>query len=61
MAKDTEAPKSADKGKGNAVDNEVSKPKEVKKDKGGKPLANGKEEEVVLGGRTRMSSSFANY
>ncbi|KFY87652.1 hypothetical protein V500_06849 [Pseudogymnoascus sp. VKM F-4518 (FW-2643)] len=47
MAKDAEAPNSVDKGKGKAVDGEAGKPKEVKKDKDGKPLANGKEEAAV--------------
>lgn len=49
MAKDTEAPTSADKGKGKAVDGDILKGKEVKKDKDGKPLINGKEEEAVVG------------
>lgn len=53
MAKDAEAPNSVDKGKGKAVDGDAGKPKEVKKDKDGKPLANGKEEAVV-GGMTRL-------
>ncbi|OBT43548.1 26S proteasome regulatory subunit rpn-1 [Pseudogymnoascus sp. WSF 3629] len=47
MAKDAEAPNSVDKGKGKAVDGDAGKSKEVKKDKDGKPLANGKEEAAV--------------
>jgi hypothetical protein len=51
MAQDGEPPKSVDKGKGKAVDGETSKPEEVKKDKDGKPLVNGKkEEDGVIGG-----------
>jgi len=50
MAQDGEPPKSVDKGKGKAVDGEPSKPEEVKKDKDGKPLVNGKAEEPVAGG-----------
>ncbi|KAJ9132544.1 26S proteasome regulatory subunit RPN1 [Pleurostoma richardsiae] len=42
MAQDSEAPTAADKGKGKAVD---SKPEDLKKDKDGKPLANGKKED----------------
>lgn len=53
MAKDAEAPTSADKGKGKAVEGEAAKPKEVKKDKDGKPV---KEEEAVVGGRMGPSS-----
>ena len=51
MAQDGEPPKSVDKGKGKAVDGEPSKAEEVKKDKDGKPLVNGKAEEVKIGGR----------
>lgn len=51
MAKDTEAPKPVDKGKGKAVDSEPVKGKEVKKDKDGKPIASGKEDEPVVGGK----------
>lgn len=50
MAKDTEAPKPLDKGKGKAVDGDTSKLKEAKKDKDGKPLVNGKDDEPVIGG-----------
>jgi len=50
MAQDSETPKSVDKGKGKAVDSEAGKGKEVKKDKDGKPLVNGKEDEPVVGG-----------
>jgi 26S proteasome regulatory subunit N1 len=46
MAQDGEPPKSVDKGKGKAVDGEPGKAEEVKKDKDGKPLVNGKAEEV---------------
>lgn len=49
MAKDAEAQKPLDKGKGKAVDGEAIKGKEVKKDKNGKPIANGKEEKVAEG------------
>ena len=51
MAQDGEPPKSVDKGKGKAVDGEPSKTEEVKKDKDGKPLVNGKQEEPKIGGR----------
>jgi 26S proteasome regulatory subunit N1 len=50
MAQDSETPKSVDKGKGKAVDGEAAKSKEVKKDKDGKPLVNGKEDEPAAGG-----------
>jgi hypothetical protein len=51
MAQDGEPPKSVDKGKGKAVDGETSKPEEVKKDKDGKPIVNGKkEEDGAIGG-----------
>lgn len=50
MAKDGEPPKSVDKGKGKAVDGEPSKAEEVKKDKDGKPLVNGKTDEPTIGG-----------
>jgi len=50
MAQDGEPPKSVDKGKGKAVDGEPSKAEEVKKDKDGKPLVNGKQEEPKIGG-----------
>ena len=51
MAQDGEPSKSVDKGKGKAVDGEPSKAEEVKKDKDGKPLMNGKQEDGVIGGR----------
>jgi 26S proteasome regulatory subunit N1 len=51
MAQDGEPPKSVDKGKGKAVDGEPSKTEEVKKDKDGKPLVNGKKEDGPVGGR----------
>ncbi len=51
MAQDGEPPKSVNKGKGKAVDGEPSKADEVKKDKDGKPLVNGKAEDVKIGGR----------
>ena len=50
MAKDGEPPKSVDEGKGKAIDGEPSKAEEVKKDKDGKPLVNGKTDEPTLGG-----------
>lgn len=43
MAKEAEAPKSVDKGKGKAAEGDAIKGKEVKKDKDGKPIANGKD------------------
>ena len=51
MAQDGEPSKSVDKGKGKAVDGEPSKAEEVKKDRDGKPLVNGKQEDGVIGGR----------
>jgi 26S proteasome regulatory subunit N1 len=51
MAQDGEPPKSIDKGKGKAEDGEPSKADEVKKDKDGKPLVNGKQDDVKIGGR----------
>lgn len=51
MAQDGEPPKSLDKGKGKAVDGEPSKAEEVKKDKDGKPLVNGKKEDEIIGGK----------
>jgi 26S proteasome regulatory subunit N1 len=51
MAQDGELPKSTDKGKGKAVDGEQSKIDEVKKDKDGKPVVNGKKEDDVIGGK----------
>jgi len=62
MALDGEPPKSVDKGKGKAVDGEPSKVEEVKKDKDGKPLVNGKKDDEIIGGKLRaleheMSSS----
>jgi hypothetical protein len=56
MAQDGEPPKSVDKGKGKAVDGEASKAEEVKKDKDGKPLVNGKQEDEKIGGRVTASS-----
>jgi 26S proteasome regulatory subunit N1 len=50
MAHGSETPKPLDKGKGKAIDGETGKGKEIKKDKDGKPLVNGKEEEPVFGG-----------
>ena len=44
MAGDSDVPKAADKGKGKAVD-DVKKPEEVKKDKDGKIIPNGKKED----------------
>ena len=51
MAQDGEPPKSVDKGKGKQIDGESSKSEEVKKDKDGKPLVNGKTDDGVGGGR----------
>lgn len=50
MAQDGEPPKSIDKGKGKAVEGEPSKTEEVKKDKDGKPIVNGKREDGAVGG-----------
>lgn len=50
MAQEGEQPKSVDKGKGKAVDGEQNKAADVKKDKDGKPLVNGKAEDGVIGG-----------
>lgn len=50
MAQDSESPKSVDKGKGKAVEGEPNKSAEVKKDKDGKPLVNGKAEDAPAGG-----------
>jgi 26S proteasome regulatory subunit N1 len=44
MAGDSDLPKSADKGKGKAVD-AGKKPEEVKKDKDGKPIQNGQKDD----------------
>ncbi|PMD13658.1 putative 26S proteasome regulatory subunit rpn-1 [Hyaloscypha hepaticicola] len=55
MAQDGEPPKSVDKGKGKAVDGEPSKVDEVKKDKDGKPLVNGKAEDVRIGAPEELS------
>ena len=52
MAQEGEPPKSVDKGKGKAVDGEASKSDEVKRDKDGKPLVNGKQDEGIIGGRS---------
>jgi hypothetical protein len=56
MAQDGEPPKSVDKGKGKAVDGEPSKAEEVKKDKDGKPLVNGKQEDGIIGGSVTASN-----
>lgn len=45
MAGDSELPKPVDKGKGKAID-DVKKPEEVKKDKDGKPIPNGKKDDA---------------
>ncbi|KAI9736420.1 MAG: proteasome regulatory particle base subunit [Claussenomyces sp. TS43310] len=50
MAQDSEPQKSGDKGKGKAVETEPGKSKDVKKDKDGKPLVNGKAEDETAGG-----------
>lgn len=62
MAQDGEPPKSIDKGKGKAVDGEPNKAEEVKKDKDGKPLVNGKKEDEIIGGKLRalVLGSLAN-
>ena len=52
MAQDGEPPKAVDKGKGKAVDGDISKPEDIKKDKDGKPILNGKKEEAVVGGES---------
>jgi hypothetical protein len=49
MAKDGEPAKSVNKGKGKAIDGEPSKAEEVKKDKDGKPLVNGKQDGIIGG------------
>jgi 26S proteasome regulatory subunit N1 len=51
MAQDGEPTKSIDKGKGKAIDGEPNKAEDVKKDKDGKPLVNGKKEDGIIGGR----------
>jgi 26S proteasome regulatory subunit N1 len=56
MAQDGEPPKSVDKGKGKAIDGEPSKPEEVKKDKDGKPLVNGKVEDGAIRGECLSSA-----
>ncbi|TVY80361.1 26S proteasome regulatory subunit rpn-1 [Lachnellula suecica] len=55
MAQDGEPPKSVDKGKGKAVDGEPSKSEEVKKDKDGKPIVNGKQEDGITGTAEELS------
>ncbi|KAG9238470.1 putative 26S proteasome regulatory subunit rpn-1 [Amylocarpus encephaloides] len=55
MAQDEEPPKSVDKGKGKAIDGEPSKAEEVKKDKDGKPIVNGKAEEGITGASEELS------
>lgn len=62
MSQDGELPKSVDKGKGKAIDGEPSKSEEIRKDKDGKPLANGKKEDETIGGKFRalMLGSLAN-
>lgn len=61
MAQDSETPKSMDKGKGKAVDGEVTKGKEVEKGKDNKPLVNGKKEEPVIGGTVKAVEVQAVY
>jgi 26S proteasome regulatory subunit N1 len=58
MAKDGEPAKSVDKGKGKAIDGEPNKAEDVKKDKDGKPLVNGKKEDGVIGGKWPASRCF---
>ena len=60
MAQDGEQPKPVDKGKGKAADGESSKVEEVKKDKDGKPLVNGKEDGII-GGRRQRQLLEMNY
>lgn len=55
MAQDGEQPKSVDKGKGKAMDGEHSKAEEIKKDKDGKPILNGKKEDGVIGAPEELS------
>ena len=56
MAQDGEPPKSADKGKGKAVEDDTAKPNDVvKKDADGKPLTNGRDEAPVVGGMRHIS------
>lgn len=55
MAQDGEQPKSVDKGKGKAVDGEPSKAEDIKRDKDGKPLANGKKEDGIIGTPEELS------
>ncbi|PSS16774.1 hypothetical protein M430DRAFT_103037 [Amorphotheca resinae ATCC 22711] len=55
MAKDGEPAKSVDKGKGKAIDGEPNKAEDVKKDKDGKPLVNGKKEDGVIGATEELS------
>jgi 26S proteasome regulatory subunit N1 len=57
MAQDGEPPKSVDKGKGKAIDGEPSKAEDIKKDKDGKPLVNGKSEDKdgVIGAAEELS------
>jgi hypothetical protein len=59
MAQDGEPPKSVDKGKGKAIDGEPSKAEEVKKDKDGKPLVNGKQEDGI--GGSVIASHLGNF
>lgn len=58
MAQDGEPSKPVDKGKGKAVDGDVNKTDEVKKDKDGKPIVNGKKEDGIIGGRLTVRSSW---
>lgn len=61
MAQDGEPPKSVDKGKGKAIDGEPNKAEEVKKDKDGKPIVNGKAEDGVIGGEILALTSAGLY
>lgn len=61
MAKDAEAQKPLDKGKGKAVDGDAIKGKEVKKDKDGKPIANGKDDKAAEGMLRSPSHPFTAY
>jgi 26S proteasome regulatory subunit N1 len=57
MAKD-EATKPVDKGKGKEVEADNIKGKEIQKDKDGKPVVNGKDEEPILGGMNVLRSGL---
>lgn len=59
MAGDSDLSKgAADKGKGKAVDDK--KPEEVKKDKDGKPIVNGKKDDKIIDGLFSFRCQFTN-